>query len=78
MDSTATVITAIGGAVGVVLASWAMVVKARSDAAEPKHLLRRLWDWLEATAHHEQVPHTLAEDIRTELQGRGPDETPRP
>jgi hypothetical protein len=73
VDSTATVITALGGAVGVVLGSWALVVKARGEAARPKQLLRRLWDWVETTSHHHEVPPTLAGEVREELEGSPPE-----
>ena len=69
MNSTATLVTAVGGAIGVIVGAWAVLVRARGEAAKPKLLLHRLWDWIETMALHEEVPRTLAAEIRDEIEG---------
>lgn len=54
--------TAVLGGVGVVLASWALVVKARREDSEPFHVLRRLWDWVEGKGLDGEVPRGIRED----------------
>ena len=49
--------------------AWAVLVRARGEAAKPKQLLHRLWDWIETMALHEEVPGSLAAEIRDEIKG---------
>lgn len=72
MNGTTALIAALGSAVGAVLASWSLVVKARGEAAKPKQLLSRLWDWVVWAELHEDVPPSLAGEIRDEIEGDQP------
>lgn len=81
MDGTTALVTALGGAAAAILGAWALVIKARGEAARPQQLLRRLWDWIEGAALHHDVPPTLAAEIRDEIEGDNPhgqDRTSRP
>lgn len=69
MDKTTALVAALGSASAAVLGAWSLVVRERSKAARPLQLLRRLWDWLEASGHHEKIPPTLAGEIRDEIEG---------
>ena len=60
---------AFEAAVAAILGSWALVVKARGEAAQPKQLLRRLWDWIVTRGLHIHVPEPLASEVRRELGG---------
>lgn len=65
----AELVTAAAGGLAAVLGAWALVVKARGNAARPKQLLRRLWDWVQYAGHEDAVPPVLAEEVRDVLTG---------
>jgi hypothetical protein len=69
VDTTVTLVGALLGGGAALLSAWALVVKARGEAAKPKQLLHRLWDWIEGNSLHTEVPHTLASEIREEIEG---------
>lgn len=68
MDGATALLTAVLGGAAALVTAWALLVRAKGDADNPKQLLRRLWDWLEGTSLHEDVPPTLANEIRKELE----------
>lgn len=69
MSTLSVLITACGGALATVIGAWALLVKARSEAARPMQLLHRLWDWLEGTDLDGEVPEGLRGDVTQALRG---------
>ncbi len=59
---------AIGGAVASIIGAWALYTRARIAGGSALHVLRRVWDWIETSGLHEDVPPTLARDVRRELE----------
>lgn len=70
MDQYASaIILGIGSSIAAILGAYALVVRARGAAAEPRYLLRRLWDWIEATGLTGRVPPTLAREVQRSIDG---------
>jgi hypothetical protein len=65
---------AIGGAIASVIGAWALYTRARIAGGSALHVLRRLWDWVETTDLDEEVPPTLARDVKRELSVNSPQE----
>ena len=72
MNNAAALVAAIGTAVGAVLGAWSLVVKERGDAARPVQLLKRLWDWVQSSGLEGDVPESLTNEIRREIEGDDP------
>lgn len=62
-------ITALGAAGAAIFGGVALVIKARSQGARPRHLLQRLWDWVEMKGLSDDIPPTLRSQIDHALGG---------
>lgn len=68
MESASTLLGVMGGVISGVIGAWALLVRAKGDAASTWHLLRRLVDWLQAEGMWDHVPALLRSEIEKHIQ----------
>lgn len=68
MESASTLLGVAGGVISGVIGAWALLVRAKGDAASTWHLLRRLVDWLQAEGMWDHVPSLLRSEIEKHIQ----------
>ena len=57
----------MGGVISGVIGAWALLVRAKGDAAKTWQLLRRLVDWLQAEGLWELVPSFLRTEVEKHI-----------
>lgn len=61
----------MGGVISGVIGAWALLVRAKGDAAKTWQLLRRLVDWLQAEGMWDHVPPFLRSEIEKHIMEDG-------
>lgn len=71
MDNASTLLGSIGVGISGVIGAWALLVRAKGDAAKTWQLLRRLVDWLQAEGMWDHVPTFLRSEIEKHIMEDG-------
>ena len=71
MDEASTLLGVAGGVISGVIGAWALLVRAKGDAAKTWQLLRRLVDWLQAEGMWDHVPTFLRSEIEKHIMEDG-------
>ena len=67
MDGASNLLGVIGVGISGVIGAWALLVRAKGDAAKTWQLLRRLVDWLQERGMWEHVPELLRSEIEKHI-----------
>lgn len=71
MDDASTLLGVMGGVISGVIGAWALLVRAKGDAAKTWQLLRRLVDWLQAEGMWDHVPTFLRSETEKHIMEDG-------
>lgn len=71
MDGASNLLGVVGVGISGVIGAWALLVRAKGDAAKTWQLLRRLVDWLQAEGMWDHVPTFLRSEIEKHIMEDG-------